>query len=91
MQDVFKYDYTANAIVPTGIRPQFTDHLADVGITRAAGGVRPMIVFSIVAIFVASVHPHYMALPGRRVSKQRLGIEREPREPRPVGRGHAGR
>jgi pilus assembly protein CpaF len=33
MQDVFKYDYQANTITATGIRPQFTDRLADVGIT----------------------------------------------------------
>jgi pilus assembly protein CpaF len=37
MQDVFKYDYKANAIVATGIRPQFTDRLADVGITVPMG------------------------------------------------------
>jgi pilus assembly protein CpaF len=33
MQDVFRYDYSANCIVPTGIRPEFTDHLAELGIT----------------------------------------------------------
>jgi pilus assembly protein CpaF len=37
MQDVFKYDYKANAIVPTGIRPQFTDRLLDRGIMLPAG------------------------------------------------------
>jgi pilus assembly protein CpaF len=37
MQDVFRYDYTAGQIVPTGIRPEFTDHLADVGITMPMG------------------------------------------------------
>ena len=37
MQDVFKYDYTAHAIVPTGIRPQFTDRLADLGVRLPAG------------------------------------------------------
>lgn len=37
MQDVFKYDYKANAIVATGIRPQFTDRLADVGVTVPMG------------------------------------------------------
>ena len=36
MQDIFKYDYSANAIVPTGIRPQFTDRLRDHGIMLAA-------------------------------------------------------
>ena len=37
MQDIFRYDYSANAIVPTGIRPEFTDHLADLGITVPLG------------------------------------------------------
>jgi pilus assembly protein CpaF len=37
MQDVFKYDYTANTIVPTGIRPQFTDRLRDHGVTMPVG------------------------------------------------------
>jgi pilus assembly protein CpaF len=37
MQDVFKYDYKANTIVATGIRPQFTERLADVGITVPMG------------------------------------------------------
>ena len=37
MQDVFKWDYRANAIVPTGIRPQFTDRLHDHGITCRRG------------------------------------------------------
>ena len=33
MQDVFKWDYRANTIVPTGIRPEFTDRLFDRGVT----------------------------------------------------------
>jgi pilus assembly protein CpaF len=37
MQDVFRYDYTAGQIVPTGIRPEFTDHLADLGVTVPLG------------------------------------------------------
>jgi pilus assembly protein CpaF len=37
MQDVFKWDYTANALVPTGIRPAFTDHLSDLGIVLPPG------------------------------------------------------
>jgi pilus assembly protein CpaF len=37
MQDVFKWDYKANAIVPTGIRPQFTDRLRDHGVLLPAG------------------------------------------------------
>jgi pilus assembly protein CpaF len=32
LQDVFKWDYRANVIVPTGIRPHFTDRLHDHGI-----------------------------------------------------------
>jgi pilus assembly protein CpaF len=32
MQDVFRWDYRANALVPTGIRPAFTDRLADHGL-----------------------------------------------------------
>jgi pilus assembly protein CpaF len=32
MQDVFRWDYRADAIVPTGIRPSFTERLADHGI-----------------------------------------------------------
>ena len=38
-----------------------------------------MIVFSIAAIFVALFIVLYMVMPGRNVSKQRLGIERQPR------------
>jgi pilus assembly protein CpaF len=37
MQDVFKWDYTASAIVPTGIRPQFSDRLRDHNIVLPAG------------------------------------------------------
>jgi pilus assembly protein CpaF len=37
MQDVFKWDYSANAIVPTGIRPQFSDRLRDHNITLPVG------------------------------------------------------
>jgi pilus assembly protein CpaF len=32
MQDIFRYDWNAKAVCPTGIRPQFTDRLADVGV-----------------------------------------------------------
>jgi pilus assembly protein CpaF len=32
MQDVFKWDYRTNALVPTGIRPEFTDKLFDRGV-----------------------------------------------------------
>jgi pilus assembly protein CpaF len=37
MQDVFKWDYRADTIVATGIRPHFTDRLADHGIMLPAG------------------------------------------------------
>jgi pilus assembly protein CpaF len=37
MQDVYRYDYTANALVATGIRPHFTDRLADRGLTVPMG------------------------------------------------------
>jgi pilus assembly protein CpaF len=37
MQDVYRYDYTANAIVPTGIRPHFTDRLAELGLAVPMG------------------------------------------------------
>ena len=36
MQDVFRWDYKANATVPTGIRPAFTDRLLDYGISVPA-------------------------------------------------------
>jgi pilus assembly protein CpaF len=32
MQDVFKYDYARKAVVPTGIRPAASDHLAELGL-----------------------------------------------------------
>jgi len=37
MQDVFRWDFTANAVVPTGIRPHFTDRLQDHGVNLPAG------------------------------------------------------
>jgi pilus assembly protein CpaF len=37
MQDVFKWDYKANAILPTGIRPRFSDRLSDHGVVLPAG------------------------------------------------------
>jgi pilus assembly protein CpaF len=33
MQDVFRWDYRANTLVPTGMRPAFTDRLLDHGIS----------------------------------------------------------
>jgi pilus assembly protein CpaF len=32
MQDVFRFDYQQQRAVPTGIRPQFADHLAEMGV-----------------------------------------------------------
>ena len=65
MQDVFKYDYKADAIMATGIRPQFTDRLRRRGHHAAGGGVRPMIVICRLSpsswrLFLL----FYMALPG---------------------------
>jgi pilus assembly protein CpaF len=37
MQDVFKWDYKAHTIVPTGIRPRFSDRLTDHGIVLPMG------------------------------------------------------
>jgi pilus assembly protein CpaF len=37
MQDVFQYDWTEHTLVPTGIRPQFTDRLADIGVVLPQG------------------------------------------------------
>ena len=37
MQDVFKYDFHAGQIVPTGIRPRFTSRLEDYGIHLPPG------------------------------------------------------
>jgi pilus assembly protein CpaF len=37
MQDVFKWDYTSGTIVPTGIRPHFSDRLADHGVGLPQG------------------------------------------------------
>ncbi len=37
LQDIFKYDYTASSLVPTGIRPEFVDKLAERDIFLPAG------------------------------------------------------
>ena len=37
LQDIFKFDYKLNSIVPTGIRPEFVDKLADRGVTMPSG------------------------------------------------------
>ena len=37
LQDIFKFDYKLNAIVPTGIRPEFVDKLANRGVTMPSG------------------------------------------------------
>ena len=36
LQDIYRYDYTAKALVPTGIRPEFVDTLAQHDITLPA-------------------------------------------------------
>src|SRR4029453_652600 len=53
----------------------------------ASGDVRPMIAISIAAIFLALLILNLLVLPGQRVSKRRLGIERAPFSP---GRSVAG-
>jgi pilus assembly protein CpaF len=37
LQDVYKYDYKAMRLAPTGVRPDFVEQLADRGITVAGG------------------------------------------------------
>src|SRR5262249_18511580 len=37
MQDVFRWDYAANALVPTGVRPEFETRLRDEGLHLPAG------------------------------------------------------
>jgi pilus assembly protein CpaF len=37
LQDVFRFDYDTNLLVPTGIRPEFLDELGHQGITVPAG------------------------------------------------------
>jgi pilus assembly protein CpaF len=37
MQDVFKWDYNAQTILPTGIRPRFSERLGDHGIVLPTG------------------------------------------------------
>jgi pilus assembly protein CpaF len=37
LQDIFRYDYKAMSLVPTGIRPAFVDKLADRGIALPGG------------------------------------------------------
>jgi pilus assembly protein CpaF len=32
LQDIYRYDYKAMALVPTGIRPEFVDRLAERGV-----------------------------------------------------------
>ncbi len=32
LQDIYRFDYKAMSLIPTGIRPEFVDHLADRGI-----------------------------------------------------------
>jgi len=37
LQDIFKYDYNAMRLLPTGVRPEFGDELAERGVTLPAG------------------------------------------------------
>jgi pilus assembly protein CpaF len=37
MQDIFRFDWSAQTILPTGIRPHFTDRLAETGIMLPLG------------------------------------------------------
>jgi pilus assembly protein CpaF len=37
LQDIFKYDYKAARLVPTGVRPEFLDELDDRGVTLPSG------------------------------------------------------
>jgi pilus assembly protein CpaF len=37
LQDIYKYDYKTMALVATGIRPEFVDHLADRGVILPPG------------------------------------------------------
>jgi pilus assembly protein CpaF len=37
LQDIYKYDHKAMRLVPTGVRPEFVDQLADRGISLASG------------------------------------------------------
>ncbi len=37
LQDIFKYDHQAMALLPTGVRPEFVDKLAERGVSLPAG------------------------------------------------------
>ena len=37
LQDIYRYDYKAMRLVPTGVRPEFVEQLAERGITLAGG------------------------------------------------------
>ena len=37
LQDIFKYDHQAMALLPTGVRPEFVDKLADRGVSLPGG------------------------------------------------------
>ena len=37
LQDIFRFDHHQSALVPTGVRPEFVDKLAEAGITLPAG------------------------------------------------------
>jgi hypothetical protein len=37
LQDIYKYDYKATSLVPTGVRPEFLAELAERGVTIGGG------------------------------------------------------
>jgi pilus assembly protein CpaF len=37
LQDIYKYDYKANLLAPTGVRPEFVETLAERGVTLPSG------------------------------------------------------
>ena len=37
LQDIYRFDYKTMSLVPTGIRPEFVDQLAERGVVLAGG------------------------------------------------------
>ena len=37
LQDIYRYDYKAMGLVPTGVRPEFVDKLGQRGVTLPGG------------------------------------------------------
>ena len=78
---------TRNVIVPTGIRPQFTDRLARRGLTLPFGGVRPMIWLAGAAhLRRLCSSSATLAFPGPACEQEPPGHRAAAAEPRPVGR-----